>query len=122
VSFKNCKILGAQFEKCNKMLFAVDFEACQLNLSSFYQLELRNSKFKECSLLEVDFTESDLSGMNFINCDLSRAIFENTVLRNTDFRTAFNYSIDPELNQISKAKFSLGSVSGLLNKYNIEID
>ena len=59
--------------------------------------------------------------MNFINCDLSRAFFENTILRKVDFRTAFNYSIDPELNQIVKAKFSLSGVKGLLDKFDIEI-
>jgi len=36
-------------------------------------------------------------------------------------RTAFNYSLNPELNKIKKAKFSLPAVVGLLDKYDIEI-
>ena len=43
-------------------------------------------------------------------------------LEKADFRTAFNYSIDPENNRMKKAKFSPPEVVGLLNKYDIEID
>jgi hypothetical protein len=43
-------------------------------------------------------------------------------LERTDFRTSYNYSIDPEINRISKAKFSINGVVGLLGKYNIEIE
>jgi len=39
-----------------------------------------------------------------------------------DFRTAFNYSFDPEINKIRKARFSYPGVCGLLQKYNIEIE
>jgi len=48
-------------------------------------------------------------------------VFENTILEKVDFSTSFNYSIDPEMNKIKKAKFSLPEVIGLLNKYDIEI-
>jgi fluoroquinolone resistance protein len=119
--FKSCKMLGVQFDKCNTMLFSIDFDTCQLNLSSFFKLGLKNTKFIDSSLKEVDFTESDLANMNFVNCDLSGAFFENTILRKADIRTAYNYSIDPELNQIVKAKFSLSEVKGLLDKFDIEI-
>jgi uncharacterized protein YjbI with pentapeptide repeats len=98
------------------------FEDCQLNLSSFFKLKLKNTRFIKCSLHEVDFTEADLTSSVFENCDLQRTIFSNTILEKADFRTAFNYSIDPEVNRIKKAKFSLPGVLGLLSKYAIEID
>lgn len=122
VIFKNCKLLGMQFDKCNPMLFSIDFDDCQLNLSSFYDMELKNTKFKRCALHEVDFVEADLTGLKLEQCDLKDALFENTILRKTDFRTSFNYSIDPELNRIAKAKFSLPEIKGLLHKYDIEIE
>jgi len=50
-----------------------------------------------------------------------RATFDNFSER-TDFRTSFNYSIDPEKNRIRKARFSLIGIAGLLNKYDIDID
>jgi hypothetical protein len=49
------------------------------------------------------------------------SIFENTLLEKADLRTAFNYSIDPEMNRVKKAKFSIAGVTGLLDKYDIEI-
>lgn len=122
VKFKNCKMLGIRFEHCNPFLLTMAFEGCQLNLSSFYQLPLKGSKWVECGLREVDFTGADLTGATLDVCDLLDAAFDNTRLEKTDFRTAFNYSIDPENNYIKKARFSLPAVVGLLHKYNIEID
>ena len=71
---------------------------------------------------EVDFTECDISGSHFTNCNFLGAMFENTILEKSDFRTSINYSIDPELNRINKAKFSLHGIAGLLDKYDIEIE
>ncbi len=71
---------------------------------------------------EVDFTESDLSGSSLDNCDLSGALFENTNLEKTDFRSAFNYTINPETNRLKKARFSLQGIAGLLEKYGIVIE
>ena len=120
--FKDCKLLGLRFDECNKFGFSVEFESCQLNLSTFYKQNLKNSKFKDSSLREVDFTESNLTNVIFNKCDLSGAIFKSTLLEKSDFRTSYNYSIDPELNRIKKAKFSLIGVIGLLDKYDIQIE
>jgi uncharacterized protein YjbI with pentapeptide repeats len=80
------------------------------------------TRFKNCELKETDFTECDLMNSIFERCDLMDAKFENTVLEKVDFRTSFNYSINPEINKIKKAKFSLSAIAGLLDKYDIEID
>ena len=85
-------------------------------------LKIKKNVFRNCNLKEVDFTESDLSNSLFENCDLSRAIFSNTILEKCDFRSSYNYSIDPEQNRIKKAKFSVSGISGLLDKYNIIIE
>ena len=110
------------FENCDQFLFEVDFDNCVLNLSSFYKLKLKKTRFKDSNLSEVDFTETDLAGSYFDNCDLSGARFERTILEKADLRTARNYSIDPELNKIKKAKFSIHGIAGLLDKYDIEIE
>ena len=57
----------------------------------------------------------------FDNCDLAKAKFDKTVLKKADFRTSYNYSIDPERNRITKAKFSMTGIVGLLDKYDIEV-
>lgn len=71
---------------------------------------------------EVDFGRADLTGSSLNDCDLHSAVFDNTNLSKCDFRKASNYIIDPENNKISKAKFSLIGVPGLLTKYDIVIE
>lgn len=122
VKFKDCKLLGLPFESCNEFGFTVSFENCNLNHASFYQKKIKKTLFKNSQLHEVEFTECDLTSAVFTNCDLTDAKFENTVLEKVDFRSSFNYSIDLNLNRISKAKFSLSGIVGLLYKYDIEID
>lgn len=121
VKFNQCKMLGWRFDLCNDFGFSVRFEGCQLNHSSFHQLKIKKTVFIDTQLREVDFSSCDLSGSIFESCDLSDALFENTVLIQADFRTAIHYHIDPEMNQIKKARFSLSGVEGLLRKYQIEI-
>ncbi len=122
IRFKTSKLLGLHFENCNTFLFSIDFDHCVLNLSSFYKLSLKRTKFRECSIQEVDFSETDLSGSSFDGCDLTGALFDNTNLEKTDFRTAVQYTIDPEKNRMKKARFSLAGVEGLLAKYGIQIE
>jgi uncharacterized protein YjbI with pentapeptide repeats len=85
-------------------------------------LKLKKTRFKNSNLSEVDFTEADLTNSLFENCDLSGARFERTILEKADLSTSHNYSIDPELNKIKKAKFSILGIAGLLDKYDIEIE
>jgi fluoroquinolone resistance protein len=130
IKFKNCKMLGLNFGDCNEFGFAVNFDTCILDRSSFVdptaslkkRVKLKQTVFKNSQLYEVDFTECDLGSARFDNCDLTGAIFKNTILEKADFRTAINYSIDPEINRIKKAKFSQSGIAGLLDKYDIEIE
>ncbi len=122
VKFKDCKLLGLHFETCNEIMFSVSFEQCILNLACFYRLKMKKTRFVECSLMEVDFTEADLHGGVFDHCDLLGARFENTNLEKVDFRTAKNYTIDPEGNRIHKARFSKDGVMGLLYRWDIDVE
>jgi fluoroquinolone resistance protein len=122
IQFKNCKLMGLRFDECNDFLLALDFEDCLLNYTSFYRLKLKNTKFKDCKMEDVELSEADLTYAVFPNCDLSGAMFDNTILENADFRTAINYTIDPENNLIARAKFSIQGIAGLLGKYKIVIE
>jgi fluoroquinolone resistance protein len=122
IKFFNCKLLGLHFEDCNDFVFIVHFENCNLKLSSFYQCKMKNMRFKNCSLEDVDFTETNLTNATFENCDLQNAVFLETNLEKVDFVSSYNYSFDPEKNRIKKAKFSKSGISGLLDKYDIEIE
>ena len=122
VKFMDCKMLGLQFETCNDFGLSFSFENCQLNHSTFFQMNIKKTVFKNCQVREIDFSESNLTNVIFDHCDLAQSIFVNTILDKADFRTAYNYSIDPENNRLKKAKFSILGISGLLDKYDIVID
>ena len=121
VYFEDCKLIGINFDHCSDFLFAVNFQKCVLDYASFFKKKMKKTKFIDCSLKEVDFTLVDLSLTVFGNCDLTRAVFHESNLEKADFCSAVNYTIDPEANKIKKAKFSYSGISGLLEKYNIEI-
>lgn len=120
--FVGCKMLGLRFDHCNKFGLSFSFSGCLLNHASLSEMKIRKTVFKDCQLLETDFTGADLTSALFDNCDLARTVFNQTLLEKADFRTSFNYSIDPELSRIKKAKFSLQGIAGLLGKYDIDIE
>lgn len=122
VIFRGCKLLGLQFNQCNTFLLELLFDDCILDFASFYKLSLKGLKIQNCSLKEVDFTEANLQGVIFNNCDLTGAIFKQSNLEKVDFRTARNFSIDPEENRIRDARFFQGDLEGLLYKYNIKVE
>ncbi len=119
--FINCKLSGLHFCDCNPFSLEFRFTNCILDFSSFYKLKLKKIPFNKCQLKETDFAEADLSGAVFHECDLNNAVFDRTNIEKADFRTAFNYRINPEINKIKKAKFSHSGLAGLLEQYNIEI-
>ncbi len=121
VVFKDCKMIGLKFDECNEFGIEFSFENCILDYSSFYQLEIPETVFKNSQLHEVDFTECNLRASVFDNCDLNMVRFIDAVIEYADFTTSYNYSIDLDLNKVKKAKFSLSGLSGLLDKYNIDI-
>ncbi len=121
VRFRDCKLMGVAFGNCSNFLFSVGFENCILNLSSFHRMKMRKTKFTDCSLHEASFVETDLGESVFDNCDFSQALFEKTMLEKADFRTAYNYVLNPETNKIKKAKFSQTGIAGLLQSYDIDI-
>lgn len=122
VKFKDCKMLGIRFDTCSDFGLSISFESCQLNHSTFYKMKMKKTTFKNTQLVEVDFTETDLSNSIFDYCNMAGAIFNGTLLEKSDFRTSFNYTINPENNRLKKAKFSLQGITGLLNKYDILIE
>jgi len=114
--------MGLHFEDCDSVLFAVNFDHCQLDFSSFFQLKMKKTLFSYCSLKEADFTETDLSASVFEHCDLVRAIFQQTLLEKTDLRTSFHYSIDPARNTLKKTKVSSAGLVGFLDQYDLDIE
>ena len=121
-NFVACKLLGLDFEDSNAIVFSASFKNCNLNLSSFFKMKIRKMIFSNSSLQEVDFTNADLTESVFRECDLLKAHFENTILDKVDFRSSFNFSLNPDLNRLKKTQFSRDTVTGLLHHLDIIIE
>ncbi len=121
-AFKGCKMLGLHFEDCNPMLFSVDFEGCQLQMSTFHRLKLKGTRFVGCRLGEVSFTDCDLTKADFNNSELHLTHFDGCTLEQADFRTASGLQLDPDKNRLKGALVTLYQLPGLLEKYQLRVE
>ncbi|UOQ54011.1 pentapeptide repeat-containing protein [Hymenobacter cellulosivorans] len=122
VAFTDCKLSGVQFAACRDFLFEVQFQGCQLHYASFFGKKLRNTRFVNCSLTDADFTSADLTDAAFQDCTLRGAVFRSTQLVGADFTTASEFSIDPDGNTLTKARFTLTGLLGLVDKYGVIVE
>ncbi len=113
--------MGAEFFKCEKKLFSLDFIGCSLQYCNFAELPMKRGKFVNSTLKECHFTETNLTETEFTDSDLTKTQFHNCNLSKADFSKAMNYSIDPSTNKMAKAKFSLPEAAKLLCGFDIEI-
>jgi uncharacterized protein YjbI with pentapeptide repeats len=82
---------------------------------------MKGTTFTDSSLVAVDFMSTNLTAVLFSNCDLYRSEFEKAIA-DKDFRTSYNYSIDPTKTKLKKAQFSIDGLKGLLTKYDIIVE
>jgi uncharacterized protein YjbI with pentapeptide repeats len=64
---------------------------------------------------------TDLTEVLFENCDLYRSEFAKAIANKANFKTSFNYTIDPKTTKLKKAVFALEGLKGLLYKHDIEV-
>ena len=121
VHFNGCKIKDVNFSMCDKLIFEIHFKECDLDFSKFYTLKLKGTTFMDCSMVAVDFMSTDLTEALFDNCDLYRAEFAKAIANKADFRSSYNYTIDPSSTKLKKASFSLSNLKGLLHKHDIVV-
>lgn len=121
IIFRDCKILGVNFHECADFLFSVEFTGCTLDFASFAGKKMLKTKFSKCTMKEASFMQVNLAGSTFDQCDLSGAVFNRTDLTSVNLVTAYNYSIDPEINTLKKASFSLQGLPGLLSRHQIKV-
>jgi len=121
VTFTRCKLIGLKFDTCHEFLLSFSFDTCTLDFSYFSQINISKTVFKECQIIEADFTQCALEEVSFKKTNLDRCIFNQTNLQRADLSTAYNFEIDPNLNDLKGATFSKENVHGLLTQYRIEI-
>lgn len=122
VTFSECKLTGIDFSACEEFLFTVRFESCLMDYTSFLKRKMPKTNFLGCSLKNAVFEQANLTKAVFDNTDLAGATFERTHLNEADLVTAYNYIIDPEMNNIKKARFSQSGLAGLLTRYDIQVE
>ena len=121
-TFRNCNfseynLAGFKFSEC---LFA----GCNLSLVKLNGTLLMNIAFIDCKMLGLWFDTCDAFGLSFSfeNCQLNHSSFFKIKIKKTDFRTAYNYSINPEKNKLKKSRFASAGIHGLLDKYDLVIE
>ncbi|MFY0674022.1 MAG: pentapeptide repeat-containing protein [Bacteroidia bacterium] len=122
VVFNDCKLMGVHFDTVNPFLLELSFNNCQLQMSVFYGLKLKETDFINCTLNQADFTEADLTKSVFAKSDLLDAVFDNTRLNEVDFREANHFRINPLSNSMRGALFSKSNIEGLLHSFEITIE
>lgn len=122
VFFKDCKISGVNFSNCTPFGLSLRFDNCVLDYCVFFKVKLPRTQWRNCSLREADFTQANLTGGDFSGANLAGATFAQTNLVKADLRTAQNFAIDPESNQVKQAKFSILDLAGLLYKYQLDLE
>jgi uncharacterized protein YjbI with pentapeptide repeats len=122
VHFNRCKMEDINFAMCDKLIFEVHFKECVLDFSKFYTLKIKGTTFVDCSMVALDFMSTDLTEVLFDNCDLYRSEFAKAIANKANFKTSYNYTIDPTKTKLKKAVFSLNEVKGLLFKHDIIIE
>ena len=121
ITFIDCKLIGANFSPAANFGFTLLCENCNLDYTSFDKKKINKSVFKNCKMHGANFTQADLSKSTFIQCDFADAVFANTNISTVDFTTSINFLIDPELNNIKKAKFLAQDLHALLYRHDIVV-
>ena len=121
--FHESKIIGVNWAQASwpatDLGLSINFSKSALNHSTFIGLKLQGIQIISCQAVNVDFREADLSNADFSGSDLYESLFIHTNLSGADLSQARNYMIDPGLNELKKAKFSLPEAMALL--YNMDI-
>ena len=124
IYFSNCKMIGIQFDTINPLLFEVSFTQLHVRSNIFLcrygQILSLRQKSVPCSMQIL--TEAKLQDSVWIGSDLLNAAFDQTVLNEADFRHASNLKLNPNQNQIRRAKFSQDALPGLLTDFDIIIE
>ena len=97
------------------------FEDSNLSYGNFIGLKMKKNIFSNCILNDVDFSQTDLSESDFKGSDLLNTRFHDTTLLKANFQGAKNYQIDPILNKVRGAKFTMPEALGLLNGLGVVI-
>jgi uncharacterized protein YjbI with pentapeptide repeats len=126
VVFEGSKLVGVDWTRAHRSEHTLGkplkFINCMLNHGTFIGLDLERVKITDSLAHEVDFRETNLSEAVFSGTDLQGSLFLDTDLSAADLRSARNYLINPAINKLNGARFSLPEAISLLYALDIELD
>ena len=121
VTFRDCYMQGSHFAELNAFSSGLAFRGCNLNYADFNHLSMPGLIFQDCELREALLDNARIRKSLFERCNLERASFHRADLRDCDFTTSFNYTINPDECQLKGAQFSRENIDGLLAHLGIKI-
>ncbi|MCP3967235.1 MAG: pentapeptide repeat-containing protein [Lentisphaerae bacterium] len=122
IEFKHCKLTGIDFCDVNTFSLDIKFYNSRVQMCSFSDLDLKGGCFKFCQIFESDFFGTNLQKVSFQNSDLAQSKFQDVNLEKANLKGAKNYQINPLINIINGAIFSLPEAISLLNAFEIKLD
>lgn len=124
-AFQACACIAIDWSEVRRTgkLFPLfkEIRGCTLKFNTFFKMKIPKIPIADSSLLDCAFMECDLSGGVFRNVDFRDSTFQDCDLSKADFREARNYRINTTSNRVSKARFSLPEVVGLLDNLDVII-
>jgi fluoroquinolone resistance protein len=121
-TFEECKFVGVNFRHCDQLVFDVEFEACRLQSCNFSELKMKEAKFRACKIDACFFEDSYLVGAIFDDSIFDGTLFHACDLTRASFRSARGYAIDPRVNKVEKAVFSVPDVLALVECFGVRIE
>lgn len=119
--FKDSKLVGADFRKCDGRFLALAFENSLIDTCNFSGLKLKATPFLRCVIRETRFVGTMLAEAAFDGSDLEGTLFHECQLQGASFVQARNYAIDPLTNKLKDARFSLPEAVSLLTGLGIKL-
>ena len=77
VQFKECKLIGLDFFKCERKFFSLSLDQSILQTCNFADLNMKKASFQGCKLRDVYFNHTHLIEANFTHTDLQGTIFHD---------------------------------------------
>ncbi len=122
VRFDNCKLVGVDFWKANRLALDISFKDCKIATCDFSKLPMKKATFADCEVTDCTFDSTDLREADFGGSSLSGTSFINCNLEEADFSHARGYGINPTSNKMKGSKFALPDAVTLLLSFGVKID
>jgi fluoroquinolone resistance protein len=107
-TFVACRLTGIEWSDLAANP-TVSFTECNLQYSSFIDVNLTGTSFRRCRLIETHFVDVRLTEADFAGSDLSGTTFEGCDLTRADFGEAIGLYLEASKNKVKGARISVAT-------------